>query len=132
MKSSLSVVIGILKNHKQEVLIALRPKHVPMPNVWEFPGGKAEPNETLDAALRREWREEIGIDVQSHEFIKKFSYETDEKIFTFHVFLITCFSGEPRGCENQKISWAPIFALNNYVFPKANQPIIQYLQSCLR
>ncbi len=45
------------------VLLARRPEGKPMAGLWEFPGGKVEPGETPEAALMRELREELGIDI---------------------------------------------------------------------
>ena len=121
------VVIGILQNEQQEVLIALRVSHKIEPNVWEFPGGKVEPHETLENALIREFQEEIGITILKATSFLKTEKETDEFKLLLHTFRIVNYTGHPHGKENQLIRWVPIDALNNFVFPKANAPIISKL-----
>jgi len=124
---TLTVVIGILKNGDNHVLIALRPPHVSSPGIWEFPGGKVEPNETLEAALHREWREEIGIEITRIKPLLSITHETPEKRLHLHSFEIVSYLGEPRGCESQEIRWVPINKLIAYEFPAANMEIIKYL-----
>lgn len=119
-----NVVIGLLFNRKGEILIALRPPHVVAPGLWEFPGGKAELNETLEAALVREYQEEIGISLETINFL--FSVVASE-FLTLHVFQIHAYTGEPRGCENQEIRFVSIDTLTDYQFPSANADIVAYL-----
>lgn len=130
-KTPLHVVVGILLNDHNEVLIALRPPHVVQPGVWEFPGGKVEPDESLENALIREYKEEIGIHVTAAEYFLKIEKSFPEKniLLVLHTFFITAFEGEPRGCENQEIRWTPIHKLTNYVFPEANAPIVKALMT---
>jgi ADP-ribose pyrophosphatase len=129
MIASLDVVVGILFNSENEVLIALRPSHVIQPGVWEFPGGKVEPNETLEHALVREYREEIGIEILKSEFLIKIVVPARSQQLILHTFKILEYTGEPRGCENQEIRFVPIHTLNNYEFPRANSGIIKQIQS---
>lgn len=126
---TLNVVVGILLNSKNEVLIALRPPHVVQPGVWEFPGGKIEEGETLENALIREFKEEIGIKITRIEFFLEIKKEFIEKniLLILHTFRIHEFIGEPRGCENQTIRWVPIDTLQNYMFPEANSEIVDAL-----
>lgn len=123
------VVVGLLCNDKNEVLIALRPPHVPHPGVWEFPGGKVEPNETLENALVREFQEEIGITVTRAEFFLEIRKPSPEKhiLLILHTFQILEFQGEPHGRENQEIRWVPKNTLSNYTFPEANADIVRAL-----
>ena len=118
------VVIGLLYNNTNAILIALRPPHVAEPGIWEFPGGKVELNETLENALIREYREEIGIEITRSEFL--FSIDTAHSL-TLHVFQIHDYDGIPYGRENQTIRFVPTNTLKNYVFPKANATIVAYL-----
>ncbi len=123
----ITVVIGILKRPKNEVLIALRPPHVSSPGIWEFPGGKVESGETLEAALRREYLEEIGITITSEKPLLTITHKTSEKQLLLHSFEILSYEGEPTGCESQEIRWVSIDTLMNYEFPAANVKIIQHL-----
>lgn len=129
MITPLHVVVGLLCNDKNEVLIALRPPHVVHPGVWEFPGGKVEPNETLENALIREFQEEIGITITRSEFFLKIKKTFPEKniLLILHTFQILEFQGEPHGHENQEIRWVPKNTLLNYTFPEANAGIVQAL-----
>lgn len=128
---NLHVVVGIIFNEKKEVLIALRPPHVVQPGLWEFPGGKVEEDETLENALIREFREEIGIEVQRAKFLLKIEKPFLKKniLLILHTYLICTFQGVPRGCENQIIRWVPVNTLNQYTFPDANAEIVLMLKS---
>lgn len=128
---NMHVVVGVLINEKGEVLIALRPPHVVQPGLWEFPGGKVEPGESLENALIREFHEEIGVDVQRLTFLLKIERFFPEKRLHLylHAFRILQYSGIPAGCENQEIRWVPIHTLKNYTFPEANAGIVELLVS---
>ena len=58
MANSIHVSVGVIINDKDEVLIAFRPEDKPQGDLWEFPGGKKQPNETIESALEREFMEE--------------------------------------------------------------------------
>ena len=57
------VAVGVIVNEQQEILIAKRPDHQYKGGLWEFPGGKVEPGETVYNALLRELNEEVNIQV---------------------------------------------------------------------
>lgn len=121
------VVVGLVCNEKNEVLIALRPPHGVQPGVWEFPGGKIEPNETAEQALIREFHEEIGIKITNTEFflkVEKYFPDNNHRLI-LHAYRVLTFSGVVRGCENQVIRWVPINTLRHYTFPEANTEIIK-------
>lgn len=124
----IDVVIGILKNTDNKVLIACRPPNVVQPGLWEFPGGKVEPNETLAAALNREFQEEIGIQVIASTHFLSLEYQTDTRHLHLHSFEITTYQGEPYGRENQEVRWVSIDELSQYAFLQANAPIIASLR----
>ena len=64
MKKLIKVVGAIIENENNEILCALRSPIMSLPNMWEFPGGKVEEDETLKEAIEREIKEELDCDVE--------------------------------------------------------------------
>ena len=124
-----AVVAAVVQNHVGEILIALRPRHVHMGGLWEFPGGKIEPNETPRQALQRELMEELGIQVVEAEAMMVIDYAYPDKTIRLHVWQVGMHIGEPIGKEGQPIKWVQSTNLVKYDFPAANKPIIERLSS---
>lgn len=123
------VAVGILINSQGEVLIAQRPAHKYAPGLWEFPGGKVEPQENVYDALCREFLEEIGIGIISAKSWFQFKHDYSDRVVLLDNWLIKKFSGEPRGAEGQLIRWVSLGDLNQYQFPEGNREIIKRLSS---
>lgn len=79
------VAIGLLQEG-DTYLVGLRPENRPLPNVYEFPGGKAEPGESLKDCLIREWREELALTIRVGARIW-----SDVFVFPDGVFEVTLF-----------------------------------------
>ena len=62
-RSAIAVVSGLCVRADGAILMGLRPPGKPRPHLWELPGGRVEPGERFEAALRREWQEELGVEV---------------------------------------------------------------------
>ena len=107
------------------VLISQRPAHVHQGGLWEFPGGKLEPGESAERALRRELREELGIGVQALRPLIRVVHDYPDKAVLLDVWRVDAFTGTAVGCEGQAIEWVSIAALGDYQFPTANTPIIK-------
>jgi len=124
----LEVAAGaILSNARDEVLLALRKADQHQGNLWEFPGGKLEPNEAPSDALARELSEEIGIKVSSLNELTLVEHQYSDKSVRLHVFVVEAYSGEPVGLEGQTLRWVPMSELSSYDFPAANLPILEAL-----
>jgi len=113
----------------QQILIAKRPNNKHQGGLWEFPGGKIETDESPQQALERELREEINISVLKSDFFEQIDFDYSDKKVSLLFFLVTEFSGEPKGNEGQEVRWADVSDLNQYEFPLANQEIVESLQA---
>jgi 8-oxo-dGTP diphosphatase len=121
------VAVGVIQNAAQEVLIAKRPSHLHQGDLWEFPGGKVEENETVLQALKRELQEEINIEVQTAMPFMQVTHDYGDKQVLLDVWLVTTFLGDPQGMEGQPLCWVSSSTLAHYHFPAANQAIIEKL-----
>lgn len=128
-KQPIHVVAAVILDHRGSVLIAKRPADKHMGGLWEFPGGKREPGEAVEAALQRELNEELGICAQCFEPFLTVHHDYRDKSVLLDIWRITAFTGEAHGRENQEIKWVPLAALRTYQFPAANEPIIERLLS---
>jgi 8-oxo-dGTP diphosphatase len=106
------VAVGILLRNGQ-ILACQRKRNAKYALKWEFPGGKLEHGETPSQALRRELREELGIDAQVEEefFRQEWMYtegtDNPQRDGSFRVFyfLVRQFSGEPTNFAFEQILW---------------------------
>jgi 8-oxo-dGTP diphosphatase len=113
------------------LLLARRPEGKAMAGLWEFPGGKIETGECPQAALLRELREELSIDVAVDD-MEAFTFAS-HAYERFHllmpVFLIRRWKGEPTALEGQTLIWASASDVRNYPTPEADGPLIErYVQ----
>ena len=127
--STVHVAVGVLLNDNHEVLIAMRPAESHQGGLWEFPGGKVEEGESVEYALNREFKEELGISVQACTPLIQIRHEYSDKLVMLDVWRIEKFSGIPQGREGQAIEWRALSKLRAVDFPKANERIIRELNS---
>ena len=129
----LLVAAAALVDADNRVLIARRPQGKSMAGLWEFPGGKVHDNETPEAALVRELREELGIDV-CLECLAPFTFASHayEK---FHLlmplYLCRTWEGEITPREGQEIKWVRAIRLADNPMPPADLPLIPWLRDLL-
>lgn len=119
------MVVGLLFDSASNILIAERSAERYAPGLWEFPGGKIEPNESIEQALIREFKEEVGIDVQCAQPWFSLTHRYPEREILLHIWLVTAFAGNPYGAEGQKVKWCPVSSLNQFEFPEGNKEIIK-------
>lgn len=117
------VAVGVVWRDGK-ILITRRADHAHQGGLWEFPGGKLEPGESVVAALRRELREEVGILVEDAAPLIKINYRYPDKRVILDVWQVHAFSGTATACEGQPLQWVAPGCLQDYAFPAANRPII--------
>ncbi|MFN4226000.1 MAG: 8-oxo-dGTP diphosphatase MutT [Hyphomonas sp.] len=125
----LVVVAAALFDAQGRILLAQRPAGKQLAGLWEFPGGKLEDGESPEAALVRELREELSIEVNKSDLkpltFASFAYPD------FHLLmpLYRCesWSGDIRPREGQAIAWVEKDRLNTYPAPPADIPLFEWL-----
>nr|VFK66826.1 MAG: 8-oxo-dGTPase [Candidatus Kentron sp. UNK]VFK72281.1 MAG: 8-oxo-dGTPase [Candidatus Kentron sp. UNK] len=120
----MQIAVAVLYNERGEVLISRRRDGVHQGRLWEFPGGKVEPREGVREALSRELREEIGITVRSARALIQVPHDYIDRRVLLDVWLVTHWSGIPKGMEGQRIAWVSPGSLARHAFPAADIPII--------
>ncbi|MGD8327186.1 MAG: 8-oxo-dGTP diphosphatase MutT [Sphingomonadales bacterium] len=115
------------------LLIARRPEGKSMAGLWEFPGGKVEADETPEAALVRELREELGIEA-CLECMQPFTFAS-HSYPDFHLlmplFLCRRWEGVPQPREGQELKWIFASRLDDFDMPPADRPLIAMLKDYL-
>lgn len=124
------VAVGIVLRDDQ-VLIALRPDHVHQGGLWEFPGGKVEPGETVQQALARELAEEVGlaVDTTSMSALAQLKFDYGDKVVLLDTWICPSSEGEAKGLEGQPVRWVAVSELEYYRFPDANAVLIEKLRA---
>ncbi len=126
------VAAGVIwegKPLQSRVLIAQRPQNGMLGGLWEFPGGKAEPEDSdLPATLRREIQEEMGMEIAVGEKITTVQHAYTHFSISLHAFHAHIVEGTPQaiGCDDW--TWTTLAELANYPFPITDQKIITALQ----
>lgn len=118
------VAAAVIRGADGQVLIARRPDDKHQGGLWEFPGGKVEEGEAVEAALARELEEELGIRVKAARPLIQVRHDYPDKQVLLDVWQVDAFEGEPHGAEGQPLAWVAPRQLPNYEFPAANLPII--------
>ncbi|HEX7080732.1 MAG TPA: 8-oxo-dGTP diphosphatase MutT [Gammaproteobacteria bacterium] len=123
------VVAGVLEDADGRVLVNQRLPGTHMAGFWEFPGGKSAPGETPLGALRRELREELGIEVSCASPLIELVHDYREKRVRLDVWRVERWDGVPRGLERQPLRWVDVEELTEIGLLPADAPIVEALRS---
>ncbi len=123
---SVLVAIGVIRRDSS-VLLTQRQSNMNCPDVWEFPGGKVNQDETVQAGLIRELSEEIGIYVTRTQALVQFGHAYPYGFVRGYVWLIESFSGDPQPQEGQTMQWVDQGDLSQIDMPAANHSIVRQL-----
>ena len=117
----------MLEDSEGRILVTRRASAAHQGGLWEFPGGKVEPGETVQQALIRELHEELGVQVLASEFLLSAEHDYGDKVVRLEVYRVTQWKGEATGLEQQPLAWYLPSALRGLHFPAANVPILERL-----
>ena len=112
-----------------QLLVAQRPTEGMLGGLWEFPGGKQETGETLQAALRRELREEMAIEVAVGDELVVIDHAYTHFSITLHAFHCTHIGGEPQRLGVADFRWLHPDELAQLAWPSTDQRILEALLS---
>ena len=121
------VAVAVLQNAIGQVLISKRLAHVHQGGLWEFPGGKLEPGESVAQALKREIYEELGLTVKAHSPLIRITHHYSDRVVLLDVHRATHFTGHAEGREGQLLQWLSPDQLIDYPLLPADRPIISAL-----
>lgn len=112
---------------KGHILICQRGSGGPCAHLWEFPGGKLEPGETLQDCLCRECREELALEIAVDRLYHQTPYCYGEKEFIFSFFCAHIIGGTLKQNVHAAIVWVPVTQLLQYPFCPADRDVINRL-----
>ena len=120
-------VVAALIGRRGRFLMAQRVKKDAIGPVWEFPGGRVEAGETLEEALARELREELGIETIVGGKLFEIEHDYPDIKVRLHFFSVEITGGEPEGLEGQALRWADRAELAGLPVPEADRAFVRRL-----
>jgi A/G-specific adenine glycosylase len=123
-----TVTAAVMRRNGQ-VLIAQRSEDALLGGMWEYPGGKQEPGESLENCLKREIKEELGVTIQVGAQIGVFRHAYTHFKVTLHAFESRISGGEPHLNDHQALAWASLEDLDAYPMGKIDRQISRRLQA---
>jgi A/G-specific adenine glycosylase len=109
------------------VLIGRRPEGKLLGGLWEFPGGKREGRESLEACLRRELKEELGVEVSIVGKLGVYEHSYSHFRVRVHAFECHLIKGKPRALEHTEIRWVRAKDLGRFPMGKVDRAIARTL-----
>jgi A/G-specific adenine glycosylase len=125
-----TIAVAVVFKDRQ-LLIDQRPETSMLGGLWEFPGGKIEPNETAAECVVREVKEEIGIDVVVEGELATIEHAYTHFTITLIAFICRYVRGEAQALQCADVRWIDPSELKDYPFPVANQKLFPALDRWL-
>ena len=120
------VVVAAVIEDTEMFLVTRRQPGVHLAGMWEFPGGKIDPDETHEAALRRELLEELGVEADVGERVHRTLHAYADRSIALYFYRCSL-KGTPRPLLGQDMRWVPRAELLSLGFPPADAELIELL-----
>jgi mutator protein MutT len=121
-------VAAALVFREGKLLITQRQADAHLGGLWEFPGGKRETDETFEACLARELREELGIEVAVGELVESLMHAYPEKTVRLKFYRCRWVRHEPQPLGCSAFKWVSAAELEDYAFPAADSRLLDRLR----
>jgi 8-oxo-dGTP diphosphatase len=113
--------------HQGRLLITRRRAGSHLGGLWEFPGGKREPNETFEQCLIREIHEELAMEIGVGDLFEEITHAYEEKTVRLRFFVCQWLGGEPQSLGCASFKWVSRDELPQYEFPAADARLLKKL-----
>ncbi len=124
--------VAVITDAQGNILIDRRKQEGLLGGLWEFPGGKIEPGESVEECVSREIKEELGIEIEVGDRLITIEHAYTHFKVTLNVFSCKHLSGEPQPIECDEVKWVTLDEIDEYPFPKANSQIIEAIREQLK
>ena len=125
---TIEVVAAII--YKEGAYFATQRGYGEFEGMWEFPGGKIEPGESRESALKREIQEELCVNMTVEDFICTTDYDYPSFHLTMHCYLCSIESGEIELREHKSARWLTVDMLDSVEWLPADLEVVELLKSC--
>ncbi len=123
-----TIGVAVIWNQQGQILIDRRRPEGLLGGLWEFPGGKIEPGETIEECIKREIQEELGIEIEVGDRLITIDHAYSHFRVTLTVHHCRHLAGVPQPIECDEIRWVTLDEIDQFPFPKANTQIIAALR----
>lgn len=124
----IEVTAGLVQDESGRYLITQRPPGGHLEGLWEFPGGKRQNDESLEACLRRELTEELSACFAVGEEVETIRWDYPERTVILHFYRCSLESGTIEPLEHQAMAWVEPERFGDYEFPPADRALIERLR----
>jgi 8-oxo-dGTP diphosphatase len=119
------IVAAAVIQQEERYLITRRKPGSHLGGLWEFPGGKKESGETLESCLRREIKEELGVEISEPQLFHSLRHQYPGKMVELYFFTCSIIQGTPQAFDCAEMAWVHKHELFSYEFPPADIPVLQ-------
>lgn len=127
MSKIINVAAAIIYDLNGKILICQRDDSGNCANLWEFPGGKCNPQENMEECLFRECREELDVDIEVLGLFDELTYEYPDRTIHFKFFRARIRSGTPRLIVHEDMKWVLKREMEKYAFCPADHGVVEKL-----
>lgn len=128
LKPTYQVVAGFIKREGKFLLVR-RPPGKKNEGLWEFPGGKVEEDESLEEALKRELKEELGIEALKSTFLEKVLHDYGDFQIELFLFEIEFFKDEINLKEASELKWVDLDSALSLNLCEADKKLVEKILS---